>query len=150
MLAAQSLNDRHPWLLRPPLGATLIDTGAARWWIEPSGVVCNQSYIDGAVTVDHLRAGFQATLELTGGKRAPLAAEAGPLSSTTREARDLLAGDEACAVYTAMAVVVASPVARTIMNFFVRFSKPRLPVRVFTSADQALDWACSYLESDRG
>lgn len=136
----------HRWLLHPPPGARLIDTGAARWWVDPCGVVCNQSYIDGVVTAEHLRAGFRAALELTGGGRAPLAAEAGPLSSATREARDLLAGPETAAVFTAMAVVVTSPVARTVMNFFVRFSKPSVPVRVFTAPDQALDWARSYLE----
>jgi hypothetical protein len=130
----------RPWLLVPPEGARIIDTGAARWWIE-DGVIFNQSYIAGSVTGDHIRAGFAASRELGGGRRRPLLAEAGPLADSTREARDLLAGPEAAAVFSGMGVLVDSPVARTIMNLFIRVSSPPFEVRMFTSADEARAWA---------
>jgi hypothetical protein len=75
-----------------------------------------------------------------------LVAEAGPFGGSEREARDLLAGSEAAAVYSAMAVVVSSPVARTLMNFFVRFAGPPYPVRVFTAPSEAVAWAVGFRE----
>jgi hypothetical protein len=137
------------FLLHPPAGARIIDTGAARWWLDPSGVVCNHSYAD-HVTSQNIRDGLRAALELSGGRRAPLVAEAGPLGGSDREARDLLVGPEATAAYSAMAVVVRSPVARTLMNFFVRFSKPPFPVQVFTSPSEALAWAAGFVERPVG
>ncbi|MFO0554007.1 MAG: hypothetical protein U0271_36845 [Polyangiaceae bacterium] len=127
------------WLVSPPPGARIIDTGAARWWLE-GPYVCNQSYVE-LVTADHLRAGFRAAQELSGGRRVPLVAESGPLSGANREARDLLAGPEAAAVFSAMGVLVRSPVARTIMNLFVRLQSPPFPLRVFTDPTAARDWA---------
>jgi hypothetical protein len=136
-------------LLRPAAGARVIDTGAARWWLDPSGVVCNHSYAD-HVSAQHIRDGLRAAVELSGGRRIPLVAEAGPFGGSDREARDLLAGPEAAAVYTAMAVVVRSPVARTLMNFFVRFARPPFPVQVFTSPSEAIAWAAGFRESSGG
>lgn len=135
-------------LLHPPDGARVIDTGAARWWLDPSGVVCNQGYAT-HVTAEHIRAGFRASRELGGG-RCPLVAEAGPFGGSDREARDLLSGPEAAAVFLAMAVVVRSPVARTLMNFFVRFARPPFPVRVFTSPADAVAWASGFCERGGG
>lgn len=144
-MLAHSVDDDLPktrsWLLVPPEGARIIDTGAARWWIE-DGVVCSQTYFPGSVNEEQVRAGFEATRQLGGGRPCPLLAEAGPQSNgSTREARDLLAGSEAAAVYRGMGVMVNSPVARTLMNLFVRVSPPPFAVRMFTSVDEARAWA---------
>lgn len=128
------------WLVVPPPGARVVDTGAARWWSEGGGLVCNQSYV-ATVTAEHLRSGFQVAREMGEGEKVVLVAESGPLSQATRESRALLAGPESAAVFAAMAVVVRSPVARAIMNFFVRLSSPPFPLRMFTSADDARAWA---------
>jgi len=135
--------DRSDWLLVPPVGAAIVDSGGARWWFE-DGVLFNQSYIAGAVTGEHIRAGFAAARSLTGGRRAPLLAEAGPLQESTREARDLLASAEAAEIYTVMGVLVRSVVARTIMNLFVRLASPPFEVRVFSDAASARAWALQH------
>jgi hypothetical protein len=134
------LPPKRPWLLVPPEGAHIVDTGVAQWWIE-DGVVCTRNYTAGTVTADHVRAGFAAAKQLSGGRRCPMVAETGRLDGSTREARDALAGKEAAAVYLGMAVLVDSPVARTLMNLFVRVSPPPFEVRVFTAADEARAWA---------
>ena len=132
------------WLVVPPPGARVVDTGAARWWSEGEGLVCNQSYV-ATVTAEHLRAGFRVAREMGEGRKVALVAESGPLSQATRESRVVLAGPESAAVFAAMAVVVRSPVARAIMNFFVRLSSPPFPLRMFTSPDDARAWARSEL-----
>ena len=127
-------------LLTPPSGVDPTDSGAALWWRHADGIVCNRSYA-ARVTPEHLRKGFAISRELGHGRKVVLVSEAGPLAGTSREARDLLAGPEACATYLAMAVLVRSPVARTIMNFFMRFSSPPFEVRIFTHPPDAIAWA---------
>ena len=61
----------------------------------------------------------------------------------------MLAGPEAAETYLAMAVLVRSPVARVIMNFFARFSAPPFPVRVFTDVDEARAWAAAQVRASR-
>lgn len=130
----------YAWSLVPGEGAEVIDTGVARWWIE-EGVLCSQNYADATITADHVRAGFAAAVRLSGARAAPLIAEGAHQTLATHEARALLAGAEAVAHYTAMAVVARSPVARTLMKFFTRLSSPPFPVAVFATADEARGWA---------
>ncbi|MFO0713038.1 MAG: hypothetical protein U0353_24500 [Sandaracinus sp.] len=135
------------FVLAPPEGARIIDTGAARWWSEGDWV-CNQSYVEG-VTAEQIRAGMRAALELSGGRKVPLLAESGPMSRSTREAREVLAGPEAAAVFSAFGFVVRSPVARTIISLFVRISGPSVPVKMFGDADSARAWARAWTEERR-
>lgn len=130
----------YEWSLVPGEGAEVIDTGVARWWIE-GGVLCSQNYADTTITADHVRAGFAAAVRLSGARAAPLIAEGAHQTLATHEARALLAGPEAAAHYTAMAVVARSPVARTLMKFFTRLSSPPFPVAVCATADEARGWA---------
>lgn len=135
----ESRDPERPWLLSPPLGAEIVETPMSRWWLE-SGVLCCQRTGSTLVTADDVRAGFRVAFSLTGGRKAPLIAEARHATASTREARDVLA-TEAANVYLALAVVVGSPVARTLMNFFLRFSSPAYPARCFNSATEARVWA---------
>jgi hypothetical protein len=134
----------HDWSLVPPPGASITDTGLARWWIE-DGVLCSQNYADTEITVAHVRAGFDAARALSGGRPAPLVTEGAHQTLATREARELVAGPEALRHYTAMAVVVRSPVARALMLFFTRLSPPQYPIASFATADEARAWARTHL-----
>jgi hypothetical protein len=133
------LNDEM-WLLRPPPGTHVIDTGAARWWKEDDKLICNQSYKK-RVTVDDIHGGFDAARELVPEGKMVLIAESGPMTDSEREARQALSGPRAAELYIALAVIVRSPVARTIMNLFTRFYSPPFPVRCFS--DAARSWARS-------
>jgi len=133
----------YAWALAPSKGVSVIDTGVARWWIE-DGVLCSQNYADATITADHVRAGFAAAVRLSGGRAAPLIAEGAHQTLATHEARALLAGPEAAAHYTAMAVVARSHVARTLLMFFTRLTTPPFPVAVCATADEARGWALGH------
>lgn len=138
--------DGEGWLLRPPAGTRVVESAVSRWWLE-DGVVCSQQSGREPITADVIRAGFRTALSLTGGRCAPLLAEGRNSSASTREARDLMSSEEAAAVYCAMGVLVGSPVARTLMNFFMRFSSPPYPVRCFSSPEEARAWARAHVPS---
>jgi len=128
----------HVYFPQPTPGTRVIETGGARWW-RKGDLIFNQAYAE-LVTGDHIRDGPRCSLELAAGRRIPTVSEAGPLSGATREARELLAGP-AGAEALAIAVLVASPVARVVINVFMRLMSPRIPVRLFGDVAAARAWA---------
>ena len=134
-----------PWSLTPPTDAEVIDTGAARWWLDGFRIICNQSYTR-KVTPENLRAGLETCRALSPDLPIVLIADSGPLAETTHEARKLLASAEAAQVYGAMAVLVRNPVAAVVMNFFARIMRPPFTVSVFRSPDAARAWAAAQVD----
>ncbi len=118
----------------------VLRTRIAQYWRDDDGVV-NQVYDKGCVVsgedaLDALKM-FQ---ELGGGAPIRLLADIRGLKSASRESRE--AGDtpEYVAAMGRVAVVVGSPASRVIGNFFMRFSKPSYPTRLFTDEEAARQW----------
>jgi hypothetical protein len=78
------------------------------------------------------------------GKKYPVIAYLGKLKSASAEARAYHAGTESNSVYTAAALLVTSPIAKVIGNFFLALNKPALPAKLVTSEEEALDWLKAY------
>jgi len=74
------------------------------------------------------------------GVRRPALVDLRGLRSMTRECRKYFAGPETAAIESAVALVVVSPVARAVGNFFMGLNKPLLPTRLFTVEPEALAW----------
>ena len=81
--------------------------------------------------------------EILEGKAAPSLIDMRQIKSTTREAREYSTG----AKYTpAVALLIASPISRILGNFFINYSQPPYPTRLFTSEDEALDWLKGFVD----
>lgn len=61
-----------------------------------------------------------------------------------KKAREYLASDEGIKGIIAAAIVVGSPFTSFLANFFVSVNKPKMPVRVFSSASDARTWLQKY------
>jgi F0F1-type ATP synthase assembly protein I len=55
--------------------------------------------------------------------------------------RDYLAGEEIKHVLTSAAMVLSSALAKITVNLFLQFSKPKFPVKAFTTFDAAEAWS---------
>ncbi|MBX7190928.1 MAG: hypothetical protein K1X94_02665 [Sandaracinaceae bacterium] len=80
------------------------------------------------------------TAELARGARLPVLVDLREIRSQSAEARAHLAGPEADAVSSAVALVIGSPLSRMVGNFFLGFNRPNVPTRLFTSVDDAESW----------
>lgn len=80
------------------------------------------------------------TFEVAGQVRRPVMVDMSGIRAETREARHYFASDEAVARYSAVAIVVSSPLSRVIANFFMRLTQHRRPTRLFTDERAAADW----------
>jgi hypothetical protein len=73
------------------------------------------------------------------GRSYPLLVDMRELESVSREAREYMA-DEGASLVTAGALLISSPVTRTIGNIFLMLNRPRVPGRLFNSKAAALAW----------
>lgn len=62
------------------------------------------------------------------------------ISMITSEARTYASSREMTNISKAVAIVVGSPATRLIANFFIRFHKPLIPSKIFTSTKEAKQW----------
>lgn len=79
--------------------------------------------------------------QLGAGRRRPLLVDIRAIKSQTSEARDYYTGAEGAACYSAVAVLIGSPISRLLGNFFIGFNKQAFaPVKLFTSEAEAMAW----------
>jgi len=83
---------------------------------------------------------IRAMSSLCGGVRRPVLVDFRGVRSMTRECRKYFAGPETAAAEAAAALLVVSPIARAIGNFFMGLNKPLVSTRLFTAEPEALTW----------
>jgi hypothetical protein len=77
---------------------------------------------------------------LPGPDRFVLLIDSRPIKSITKEARDhfSMRGRESRVI--GFAILIHSPLSTIIGNFFMGLNKPRVPMRLFTDEEKALEW----------
>jgi len=108
--------------------------GILRSWCKPG----TQIDLDEAKEVVRQMAGLCA------GHRRTMLVDMSNLRSITRDARQYFAGAETAELVTAGAMLVTSPLARVVGNFFIGFNKTASPIRLFTSEHEALEWLAGF------
>jgi hypothetical protein len=83
---------------------------------------------------------IRAVGEIGGGVARPALVDLRTLRSMSRDCRKYFAGPETAKVQSAAGLLVVSPIARAIGNFFMGLNKPLIPTRLFTSETDALVW----------
>ena len=66
--------------------------------------------------------------------------ELDPVTKISKEARDYYANNRTAAVQRATALLVSSPIATIIANFFMGLNKPKSPTKMFTNSKNAINW----------
>ena len=79
------------------------------------------------------------------GKDYPHILEISGITSTSREAREYFSKDQGTKHMKSLALIVESPLSRTIGNFFLILNKPKIPTKIFTVKAEAAEWSRSYL-----
>lgn len=124
----------------------ILETIKSRLWLGEDGIVRIIWIPDAEVTLADAQETMAAYLRVGKGKRRPLLVDTKTMKSFAREARKLYAGEGAAKVACAVAIMVGSPVSRVLGNFYLGLSNPRLPSRLFSLEDEALEWLKGYLE----
>jgi uncharacterized protein YcsI (UPF0317 family) len=107
--------------------AQLVADGVVRFdW--PDGVTISRAEAVEAIA---------AIATLTGNVAGPVLVDLRPVTAVDRDARKVFASTPAT---TRQALLVGSPLSRTIGNFFLTLSRPTMPVKLFDDEAAAIAW----------
>ena len=93
------------------------------------------------LTMDDARICTEVMRKLTGGVPRPMLGDFTKMKSQTKECRDYFAKDpNHLQTYSAIAIMVNSPISRMLANFFLGLNKPARPTRLFDDRAKAIEW----------
>jgi hypothetical protein len=115
-------------------------------WLGEDGIIRAKVKPHVKIDLQDAKVCMRVISEVCGGKRTPALIDMTGLVEMDREARLFFAGEETARVESAAALLINSPVARAVGNFFMGFNKPILPTRLFTSEAEALAWLKGFLK----
>lgn len=68
------------------------------------------------------------------------------LTSMSKEARTYYADDNSAKGRVAIALLIDSYFSKIMANFYISYSKPPYPVKLFTSKQEAIEWLKGYFK----
>jgi hypothetical protein len=122
--------------MEPPKDCQVYETELARLWLDKDGIL----YSDlkpARRTAENTKNNLQVTKELAKGKKVSIIVDITRSAPLTKEVRDLL-DKEVNNIYTAIAFVARTPLAKMYANIFLRLPWP--PINIFTNEKAAKKW----------
>jgi hypothetical protein len=92
------------------------------------------------VSIDEARENSIAVNTLAAGGKHPLLIDSRNIRSISKEARDFFSMNNRESSVIAFAIIIDSPLSRIIGNFFMGLNKPRVPARLFSNEEEAIEW----------
>lgn len=127
----------------------ILTTRTARIWLEQNGIVHNITLSGAEITLAEAQENVKAVTKVAQGIKRPLLVDTRQVKSLTYEARKHLAG-EGSKPTSAIAILVDSLISQVIGNFFINFSKPNVPTRLFANKAEATEWLKGFLHERNG
>lgn len=115
------------------------ETQSAKFNIR-RGVVFIECAPKTIMTLEEGRESTRIVSEMVGSYPLPMLCDLTNVITMTKDCRQHFAGPEHAAVFTKCALIVSSPIAKIIGNFFLGANRPLRPTRLFTNRVDALDW----------
>lgn len=107
-------------------------------WFE-DGIFCGRYKVEN-VDLNVAKLATQERLTFIKGISYPCLADYTKVKSTTKDARDFFATEEASSLMESLAVLTDSNLGKVIVNFYLQISKPKFPTKLFTDREEALTW----------
>ena len=112
----------------------------AEMHIDEDGIL-HIKILEGAhITIEKSKKYYDLSRQLLGDKKALVLVDGSMKFTITKEARIFAASAEASAYRVASAVVTNSIINKLIVNWYIRFNKPVVPTKLFSSKESALKW----------
>jgi hypothetical protein len=123
----------------------IIETTAYLTWMGKDGIARTTVKPNADVTIKEAKENSIAVNSLFTGQNFPLLVDSREIRSISKEARDLFSLNNRSSYVNSFAILIESPLSRIIGNFFMGLNKPRVPVKLFNSEQEALLWLKNYL-----
>lgn len=96
------------------------------------------------ITLNLAKKLLEARLRFSNGITRPLFADMRGAKYIEDEARDFLASEEACRYASAAAILIENYFQKLLANFYLAYSKPRRPTKIFTEKANAVEWLSTF------
>ena len=100
---------------------------------------------DAEVRLPHAIWNSEAITRLSNGGMIPLLVDLRKIKSVSKEARDHFSMRGRKSQVNAIAMLIKSPVSKIVGNFYIQFSKPTIPTRLFTEEKKAIAWLTQFI-----
>lgn len=128
--------------MKPPADRQIYEGEIATYWFD-EGILVSLSKSPRR-TVANIKGNIALVKSLTNNRKVPLLIYLTNSPVPDRETRDYV-NEQLPAVYSAMAMISSSGLAKFIMNFLFRLKPPPIPMKNFTDAEEAKKWLKQYL-----
>lgn len=123
----------------------VVETRTGRCWLRGDGILQWEGIPDATHSLKDAAENVAALARVARGQHCPSLICLRSILAIDRDARQYYAGPEAANASTAIGMVGEFPVARVIGTFFLGLNKPSMPVQLFSSETEALDWLRTFL-----
>ena len=117
-----------------------LEVRTGRVWRDGEGIIHVAISPNVAMTLEDAHEQMRAVATLCEGARRPTLIDLGRMKTMERGARQYFAGPECAKYESAAALVVLSPLAKALGNFFMGLNKPLMPTRLFNDERSAMEW----------
>ncbi len=125
-----------------------VENSYLRLHIKKDGILYAEYAQDLKVTLEIAKECIAMRLRFTEDRFYPCLANVSGIVSTSKEAREYFASEEALRGFKALAILTHSTISKIIGNFYINFDKPGVPSKIFNSEKTALKWLKQFQESE--
>ena len=126
------------------MAEAVINTRCSKLWLDERGIIHEYFFPKTDYTIQDAKQSMAVGLELSEGADFSWLVDMTGMKTITKEAREYFGKIENSHI-KAVGLVTNAPVSKVFGNFFLRFNKPAIPVRLFSSEIQAHDWLKEFL-----
>jgi hypothetical protein len=120
-------------------GSGKVNTGTSDIWLGDDGIIRQVLHNGVDETIDDAKDAIKTMLDLSCGIKRVIFVYIRGLKSITRDARKFLS-EESSKHFNAAAMLVDSPVTRTIGNFVMKITPPDINAKIFSDEGKAVAW----------
>ena len=130
-------------------GSNSIRTPLGEMWLTDEGVLVHRIDDGLTVTADDAAGVMEAVAELTQGRSVPSVVDMRAVGYAERAARHMFGAPSEESFESATALIVGSSTSQTMAQAFLAMG-PKRPIEIFTSEDEAMEWARSKIQDATG
>lgn len=122
-----------------------LTTETGKHHLDEQGIVHIVAFAGIEETLTQAKASIAGIRQVSGGVLRPLLLDMRLIKSQSREVRQYYGSPEAASAYSAIAILVGSPISRMIGNIFVGIGKLPAPTKLFSNEQEALVWLKGFI-----
>jgi hypothetical protein len=125
--------------------ADAIESSCFITWKDKRGICFTRVKRDAFVQLKDAVENKENVITLFGTETPPILVDLREILSISREAREYFAMKNRKAGVSAIAMIIKSPVSKTIGNLYLRINTPTVPTKLFTSEEKAIEFLKTFL-----